>query len=521
MSSFQRNMLVKTIGASLYGMNAIGIQVEVNISMGQGYCIVGLPDTAVKESLHRTEIAIKANGFHMPRTKLVINLAPADIKKTGPAFDLPIAIGILAASDQLLPSNVLSQYLMMGELSLNGALQPIKGVLAMAIYAKEAGLDGLIVPKINAPEAALIEGLKVFAFDHLTEVTQFCNHPNAFSPYQAAASTNYPIKEDFDLDFAMIKGQYQAKRAIEIAAAGGHNLIMVGPPGAGKTMLAKTSISIMPEMNLSETLETSKVYSLIGKLPTMSSLMHSRPFRNPHHSLSAIALVGGGAIPQPGEISMAHNGVLFLDELPEFSRATIEILRQPMEAGMVSISRARQTVEFPSRFMLFASMNPCPCGYFNHPHKACTCSPSSIQKYLHKISGPLLDRIDLQIEVVPVRYEELTNQASLEDSATIRERVIQARAIQTNRYSNRPEINTNAQMQATDLKNWAQIDMESSLLLKMAMEKFHLSARAHDRIIKVARTIADLEGLKNIQNQHISEAIQYRTLDRAGWGQSF
>ena len=514
-------MLVKTRGASLFGMDAIGIQVEVNVSMGQGYCIVGLPDTAVKESLHRTEIAIKANGFQMPRTKLVINLAPADIKKTGPAFDLPIAIGILAASDQIVNSKVLTDYLMMGELSLNGSIQPIKGVLAMAIYAKEAGLDGLIIPTKNAAEASLIEGLKVYAFDQLTEVTQFCNHPELYSPYQKndsdqdAASIVYPV------DFAFIKGQFQAKRAIEIAAAGGHNLIMVGPPGAGKTLLAKTSISILPTMSHAETLETSKVYSLLGKLSQKAGLMQTRPFRNPHHSLSAIALVGGGSIPQPGEISMAHNGVLFLDELPEFSRAAIEILRQPMEAGFVSISRSRQTVEFPSRFMLFASMNPCPCGYFNHPQKACTCSPSIVGKYLHKISGPLLDRIDLQIEVVPVTYDELTNNSIIESSLTIRNRVQNARAIQINRYAKRPGINTNAQMQSYELKEWAQLDNASAKLLKMAMEQFQLSARAYDRIIKVARTIADLDGSKDIQNQHISESIQYRMLDRAGWGQAY
>lgn len=513
-------MLVKTRGASLFGMDAIGIQVEVNVSMGQGYCIVGLPDTAVKESLHRTEIAIKANGFQMPRTKLVINLAPADIKKTGPAFDLPIAIGILAASDQIVNSSVLTEYLMMGELSLNGALQPIKGVLAMAIYAKEAGLAGLIIPSINAAEASLIEGLKVYAFDHLTEVTNFCNHPESFTPFQQI-DTDKEIPISYPVDFAFIKGQFQAKRAIEIAAAGGHNLIMVGPPGAGKTLLAKTSISILPEMSHAETLETSKVYSLLGKLSPKAGLMQTRPFRNPHHSLSAIALVGGGSIPQPGEISMAHNGVLFLDELPEFSRAAIEILRQPMEAGLVSISRSRQTVEFPSRFMLFASMNPCPCGYFNHPHKACTCSPSTVGKYLHKISGPLLDRIDLQIEVVPVTYEELTNQTMTEDSLSIRNRVQNARAIQLKRYAKRPGINTNAQMQSYDLKAWAKLDDASTKILKLAMEQFHLSARAYDRIIKVARTIADLDNTKDIQNQHISESIQYRMLDRTGWGKAY
>jgi magnesium chelatase family protein len=518
-------MLVTTIGASLYGMDAIGIQVEVNVSMGQGYCIVGLPDIAVKESLHRTEIAIKANGFKMPRTKLVINLAPADIKKTGPAFDLPIAIGILAASDQLCNHSILNRYLMMGELSLNGTLQPIKGVLAMAIYAKENGLEGIIIPKVNAQEAALIEGLKIYAFEQLTEVIAFCNDPESCNP-------NYPLHTNYwntittspdlmEVDFSFIKGQLQAKRAIEIAAAGGHNLLMVGPPGAGKTMLAKTSISILPLMNLAETLETSKVYSLLGKLPTKTALMQCRPFRNPHHSISAIALVGGGQIPQPGEISMAHNGVLFLDELPEFSRAAIEILRQPMEAGFVSISRARQALEFPSRFMLFASMNPCPCGYFNHPQKACTCSPHSIQKYLHKISGPLLDRIDLQIEVVPVGYETLHSQDKIEASATIRERVLQARHIQMERFRDRPGINTNAQMLPLDFKEWGLLDTDAARLLKLSMEQFNLSARAYDRIIKVARTIADLAGVKSIQNQHISEAIQYRTLDRANWGQSF
>ena len=406
-------MLVKILGASLYGMDAIGIQVEVNISMGQGYCIVGLPDTAVKESLHRTEIAIKANGFQMPRTKLVINLAPAALRKTGPAFDLPIAIGILAASDQITDTGVLPRFLMMGELSLNGSIQPIKGVLAMAIYAKEVGLEGIIIPKDNAQEASLVKGLKVFAFEHLKEVTEFCKDPGSFSPYQPSNTNNHPVHLDFDVDFSTIKGQFQAKRAIEIAAAGGHNLLMIGPPGAGKTILAKTSTSILPNMNLSETLETSKIYSLLGKLPNKSALMQRRPFRSPHHSLSSIALVGGGSNPQPGEITLAHHGVLFLDELPEFSKHALEVMRQPLEDRIVNISRARYAIEFPANFMLIASMNPCPCGYYNHPTKDCTRGPEVVQRYLNKISGPLLDRIDLHIEILPIQFEEMRKMMKL------------------------------------------------------------------------------------------------------------
>jgi len=515
-------MLVKTKGSAIVGIDAVTITIEVNVSMGQGYCIVGLPDNAVKESLDRTESAIKSNGFHMPRTKLVINLSPADLKKSGAAFDLPIAIGILAASEQITQPSLIEKYLFMGELGLDGSLYPIKGILAMAMQAQAEGFAAMIIPTQNAAEALMVEGIPVFAFSSLNEVVYFLNNPcneKECKHQEASVTLSEKIQSNTIPDFADIKGQAEAKRALEIASAGGHNLIMIGPPGAGKTMLSKSIVSILPPLNKNEALETSKIYSVSGKIPLQNQLIRMRPFRQPHHSLSAIAMIGGGGHPQPGEISLAHNGVLFLDELPEFNKSVIEVLRQPMEAGIVSIARAKMTVNFPARFMLLAAMNPCPCGYYNHPHKACHCSSSQVQKYLHKISGPLLDRIDLHIEVSPVPYHELRKIETAENSNEIAKRVELARAIQLDRFKNEAGIYTNAQMNEALLKKWGILSPPAEKLLALAMEKFQLSARAYDRIRKLSRTIADLEGNSTIKQEHISEAIQYRNLDRSTWGQ--
>lgn len=512
-------MLVKVFGAAVQGIDATLITIEVNSSRGCLFNLVGLPDSAVKESYQRIRSALQVNNYKLPTSSITINMAPADIRKEGSAYDLPLAIGMLASKEMIKP-DLLPDYLIMGELSLDGGLQPIKGALPIAILARELGFKGMIVPQQNAREAAVVNNLEVFGVENIKDVVQFFNGEKILDPVIVNTREEfYSRQTTFDFDFSEVKGQENVKRALEIAAAGGHNIILIGAPGSGKSMLAKRIPSILPPLSLGESLETTKIHSVAGKLGKEGGLISTRPFRSPHHTISAVAMTGGGSYPQPGEISLAHNGVLFLDEFPEYQRNVLEVLRQPLEDRIISISRVKCNVEYPASFMLVASMNPCPCGYYNHPTKACVCSPGQVQKYLNRISGPLMDRIDLQIEVIPVPFEKMSDAQEAESSNQIRQRVIAARQIQEVRYRDVPGIYCNAQMNSRLLAQYARPDDKGLALLKAAMNRLNLSARAYDRILKVSRTIADLEGRADVRSEHLAEAIGYRSLDREDWAE--